>query len=56
MPSHFPFGLNTLYSIEEHYFDNMVSQTYSSALPLNKANNSDKEVAFKNMHTLDSVL
>ena len=33
-----------------YYFDNMVSQIYSSELQLNKANTSDKEAAFLELH------
>ena len=32
------------------YFDNMVSQIYPSELQLNKANISDKEAAFVDLH------
>ena len=32
------------------YFDNMVSQIYSSELQLNKANTSDTEAAFLDLH------
>ena len=32
------------------YFDNMVSQIYSSELQLNKANASDTEAAFLDLH------
>ena len=32
------------------YFDNMVSQIYPSGLQLNKANTSDNEVAFLDLH------
>ena len=40
---------NTL-NINNVYFDNMVSQIYPSELQLNKANTSDKEVAFLDLH------
>ena len=40
--------LNT--SINNVYFDNMVSQIYPSELQLNKANTSDTEAAFLDLH------
>ena len=39
----------TLY-INNVYFDNMVSQIYPSELQLNKANTSDTEAAFLDLH------
>ena len=38
--------LDDILSMNYVYFDNMVSQIYSSELQLNKANTSDKEAAF----------
>ena len=38
------------------YFDNMVSQIYPSELLLNKANTSDTEAAFLNLHLSISFL
>ena len=38
--------LDDILSINNVYFDNMVSQIYSSELRLIKANTSDKEAAF----------
>ena len=37
-------------NINNVYFDNMVSQIYPSELQLNKANTSDKEAAFLELH------
>ena len=37
-------------NINNVYFDNMVSQIYPSELQLNKANTSDKEAAFLDLH------
>ena len=37
-------------NIDNVYFDNMVSQIYPSELQLNKANTSDTEVAFIDLH------
>ena len=37
-------------NINNVYFDNMVSQIYSSELQLNKANTSDTEAAFLDLH------
>ena len=37
-------------NINNFYFDNMVSQIYPSELQLNKANTSDKEAAFLDLH------
>ena len=36
--------------INNVYFDNMVSQTYPSEIQLNKANTSDTEAAFLDLH------
>ena len=37
------------------YFDNMVSQIYPSELQLNKANASDTEAAFLDLHLTISI-
>ena len=37
-------------NIDNFYFDNMVSQIYRSELQLNKANTSDTEAAFLDLH------
>ena len=37
-------------NINNVYFDNMVSQIYASELQLNKANTSDTEAAFSDLH------
>ena len=37
-------------NINNGYFDNMVSQIYPSELQLNKANTSDTEAAFLDLH------
>ena len=42
--------LDDILNINNVYFDNMVSQTYPSELKLNKANASDTEAAFLNLH------
>ena len=42
--------LDDILNINNVYFDNMVSQIYSSELQLNKANTSDKEAAFLELH------
>ena len=42
--------LDDILNINGVYFDNMVSQIYHSELQLNKANTSDKEAAFYNLH------
>ena len=42
--------LDDILNISKVYFDNMVSQIYSSVLLLNKANTSDSEAAFLNLH------
>ena len=42
--------LDDLLNIKNVYFDNMVSQIYPSELQLNKANTSDTEAAFLDLH------
>ena len=42
--------LDDILNINNVYFDNMVSQIYPSELQLNKANTSNKETAFLNLH------
>ena len=42
--------LDDIWNINNVYFDNMVSQIYSLELQLNKANTSDKEAAFLDLH------
>ena len=42
--------LDDILSINNVYFDNMVSQIYPSQLQLNKANTSDKEATFLDLH------
>ena len=42
--------LDDILNINNVYFGNMVSQIYSSELQLKKANTSDKEAAFFNLH------
>ena len=42
--------LDNILNINNVYFDNMVSQIYPSELQLNKANTSDKEAAFLDLH------
>ena len=42
--------LDDILNIYNVYFDNMVSQKYPSELQLNKANTSDTEVAFLDLH------
>ena len=42
--------LDDLLNINNIYFDNMVSQIYPSELQLNKANTSDVEAAFLDLH------
>ena len=45
------FGqLDDILNINNVYFDNMVSQIYPSELQLNKANTSDTEAAFLDLH------
>ena len=43
-------SLDDILNINNVYFDNMVSQIYPSELQLNKANTSDTEAAFLDMH------
>ena len=42
--------LDDIININNVYFDNMVSQIYPSKLQLNKANTSDTEAAFLDLH------
>ena len=42
--------LDDIISIDNVYFDNMVSQIYPSELQLNKANTYDNEAAFLDLH------
>ena len=42
--------MDDVFNFGNVYFDNMVSQTYSSELQLNKANTSDTEAAFLDLH------
>ena len=42
--------LGDILKISNVYFDNVVSQIYPSELQLNKANTSDKEAAFLDLH------
>ena len=42
--------LDVILNINNVYFDNIVSQIYSSELQLNKANTSDTEAAFLDLH------
>ena len=42
--------LDNILSINNVYFDNMASQIHPSELPLNKANSSDTEAAFLDLH------
>ena len=42
--------LDDILNIYNGYFDNMASQIYSSELELNKANTSDTEAAFLDLH------
>ena len=42
--------LDDILNINNVYFDNMVSQIYPSELQLNKANTSDAEAAFLDLH------
>ena len=42
--------LDDILNIDNVYFDNMVSQIYHSELQLNKANTSDTEAAFLDLH------
>ena len=49
-----PRYLDDILNINNVYFDNMVSQIYPSELQLNKANTSDTEAAFLDLHLLIS--
>ena len=42
--------LDDILNINNVYFDNMVSQIYPSELQLNRANTSDKDAPFLNLH------
>ena len=42
--------LDNILNINNVYFDNMVSQIYPSELQLNKANTSDTEATFLDLH------
>ena len=42
--------LDNILNINNVYFDNMVSQIYPAELQLNKANTSDTEAAFLDLH------
>ena len=42
--------LDDILNINNVYFDNMVSQIYPSEFKLNKANTSNKEATFLNLH------
>ena len=42
--------MDVILNINNVYFDNIVSQIYSSELQLNKANTSDTEAAFLDLH------
>ena len=46
--------LDDILNINNAYFDNMVSQIYPSELQLNKANTSDTEAAFLDLHLSSS--
>ena len=46
--------LDDILNINNVYFDDMVSQIYPSELQLNKANASDTEVAFLDLHLSNS--
>ena len=46
--------LDDILNIYNVYFDNMESQIYHSELQLNKANTSDTEAAFSDLHLLIS--
>ena len=45
-----PRYLDDILNIYNIYFDNMVSQIYPSVIQLNKANTSDTEAAFLDLH------
>ena len=42
--------MDDIFNINNVYFDNMVSQIYPSEINLNKANTSDTEAAFLDLH------
>ena len=42
--------LDDLLNIDNHYFEGMVNQIYPPELQLNKANTSDTEVPFLDLH------
>ena len=42
--------MNVIVNTNKFYFDNMVSQIYPSELQLNKANTSNTEAAFLDLH------
>ena len=42
--------LDDILNIDNVYFDNMISQIYHSELQLNKANTSDTEAVFLDLH------
>ena len=46
--------MGDILNINNVYFDNMVSQIYHSELQLNKANTSDTEAAFLDLHLSNS--
>ena len=48
--------LDDILNINNVYFDNMVSQIHPSELKLNKANTSDTEATFLDLHLSISVL
>ena len=45
-----PTYLDDLLKIDNHYFDGMVNQNYLPELQLNKANTSDTEAPFLDLH------
>ena len=47
--------MDDILNINNVYFDKMVSQIYPSELQLNKANTSDTEAAFLDMHLSISI-
>ena len=48
--------LDDILNINNIYFDNIINQIYPSELQLNKANTSDTEAAFLDLHFVTSVL
>ena len=44
--------LDDLLNIDNDYFDGLISQIYPSALQLNKANSSETEAPFSDLHFL----